>query len=53
MRKLQLMWRECIKKVWEVDPLTCPKYSQVHQRAPPLSKTGYTERVEIVPGDDG
>lgn len=21
----QLMWRECIKKVWEVDPLTCPK----------------------------
>lgn len=20
----QLMWRECIKKVWEVDPLTCP-----------------------------
>lgn len=20
-----LMWRECIKKVWEVDPLTCPK----------------------------
>ncbi len=19
------MWRECIKKVWEVDPLTCPK----------------------------
>ena len=21
----QLMWRECIKKVWEVDPLSCPK----------------------------
>ncbi len=21
----QLMWRECIKKVWEVAPLTCPK----------------------------
>ena len=21
----KLMWRECIKKVWEVDPLTCPK----------------------------
>ncbi len=21
----QLMWRECIKKIWEVDPLTCPK----------------------------
>jgi hypothetical protein len=21
----QLMWRECIKKVWEVDPLTCLK----------------------------
>jgi hypothetical protein len=21
----QLMWRECIKKVWEVDPLTCPR----------------------------
>lgn len=21
----QLMWRECIKKVWKVDPLTCPK----------------------------
>ena len=20
----QLIWRECIKKVWEVDPLTCP-----------------------------
>jgi len=20
----QLMWRECIKKIWEVDPLTCP-----------------------------
>lgn len=20
-----MMWRECIKKVWEVDPLTCPK----------------------------
>jgi hypothetical protein len=19
------MWRECIKKIWEVDPLTCPK----------------------------
>ncbi len=19
------MWRECIKKVWEVDPLVCPK----------------------------
>ena len=19
------MWRECIKKVWEVDPLTCPQ----------------------------
>ena len=18
-------WRECIKKVWEVDPLSCPK----------------------------
>ncbi len=24
-RKPQLMWRACIKKVWEVDPLTCPK----------------------------
>lgn len=23
----QLMWRECLKKVWEVDPLTCPKYA--------------------------
>ena len=22
-RILQLMWRECIKKVWEVDPLLC------------------------------
>jgi hypothetical protein len=21
----QLMWRECIKKIWEVDPLTCPR----------------------------
>ncbi|MCP3890801.1 MAG: hypothetical protein GY702_18305 [Desulfobulbaceae bacterium] len=21
----QLMWRECVKKVWEVDPLVCPK----------------------------
>ncbi len=21
----QLMWRECIEKVWEVDPLTFPK----------------------------
>jgi aldehyde:ferredoxin oxidoreductase len=21
----KLMWRECIKKVWEVDPLTCPQ----------------------------
>ncbi len=21
----RLMWRECIKKVWEEDPLTCPK----------------------------
>jgi hypothetical protein len=21
------MWRECIKKVWQVDPLTCPKYT--------------------------
>ncbi len=21
----QLIWRECIKKVWEVDPLTCPR----------------------------
>ena len=21
----QLTWRECIKKIWEVDPLTCPK----------------------------
>jgi hypothetical protein len=21
----QLMWRECIKKVWEVDPLSCPQ----------------------------
>ncbi len=21
----QLMWRECIKKIWEVDPLVCPK----------------------------
>ena len=20
-----LLWRACIKKVWEVDPLTCPK----------------------------
>jgi len=20
----QLMWRECIKKIWEVDPLLCP-----------------------------
>ena len=20
-----LLWRECIKKIWEVDPLTCPK----------------------------
>ena len=19
------MWRECIKKIWEVDPLVCPK----------------------------
>jgi hypothetical protein len=19
------MWRECIKKVWKVDPLTCPQ----------------------------
>jgi len=23
----QLMWRECIKRVWEVDPLTCPRCS--------------------------
>jgi len=23
-RMPQLMWRECIKKIWEVDPLTCP-----------------------------
>jgi hypothetical protein len=21
---LPLVWRECIKKIWEVDPLTCP-----------------------------
>jgi hypothetical protein len=21
----QLLWRACIKKVWEVDPLSCPK----------------------------
>lgn len=21
----QLVWRECIKKVWEADPLICPK----------------------------
>ena len=21
----KLMWHECIKKVWEVDPLTCPQ----------------------------
>jgi hypothetical protein len=20
-------WRECIKKIWEVDPLKCPHYS--------------------------
>lgn len=20
------MWRECIKKVWEVDPLSCPRW---------------------------
>jgi hypothetical protein len=23
----QLMWRGCIKKVWEIDPLACPKYT--------------------------
>ena len=23
----QLIWRECIKKVWEVDPLTCPNWT--------------------------
>lgn len=23
----QLLWRACIKKVWEVDPLSCPKCS--------------------------
>jgi len=23
----QLMWRECIKKIWEVDALTCIKCS--------------------------
>jgi hypothetical protein len=76
----QLMWRECIKKVWEVDPLVCPKctgemkiisfiYKRTvikkilthlnlyeergNQRAPPMTKKDYTERVEIVPCDDG
>lgn len=76
----QLMWRECIKKVWEVDPLICPKCTaemkiisfiykravikkilthlkifeeKKNQRAPPMAKIDYTERVEIVPYDDG
>ena len=76
----QLMWRECIKKVWEVDPLVCPKctgemkiisfiYKRTvikkilthlnlyeesgNQRAPPMQKEEYTERVKIVPYDDG
>jgi len=33
-----LLWRTCIKKVWEVDPLTCPKCAG--------------EEVEIVSYDD-
>lgn len=76
----QLMWRECIKKVWEVDPLICPKCTaemkiisfiykrtvikkilthlkifeeKKTQRAPPKAQIDYTERVEIVPYDDG
>jgi hypothetical protein len=76
----QLMWRGSIKKIWEVDPLTCPKcagemriisfiYKRTvikkilihlnlyeekgNQRAPPMVKKNYTERVEIVPCDDG
>ncbi len=76
----QLMWRECIKKVWEVDPLVCPKCTgemkvisfiykrtvikkiltrlnlyeeQGNQRAPPMPKEEYTERVDVIPYDDG
>ncbi len=76
----QLMWRECIRKVWEVDPLTCPKCAgemkiisfiykktviqkilthlnifeeKKNQRAPPAAPPDYTERVKIVPYDDG
>jgi hypothetical protein len=55
------MWRECIKKVWEVDPLICPKCTaemkifeeKKTQRAPPKAQIDYTERVKIVPYDDG
>ncbi len=76
----QLMWCECIKKVWEVDPLVCPKCTgemriisfiykktvikkilthldlyepKSNQRAPPMPEKDYTERVKIVPYDDG
>ena len=76
----QLMWRECIKKVWEVDPLACPYCAgemklisfiykkavikkilthlelydeRKNQRAPPMPQMEYTERVKIVPYDDG
>lgn len=76
----QLMWRECIKKVWEVDTLVCPKctgemkiisfiYKRTvikkilthlnlyeekgNQRAPPMLEMNYTERVELVPCDNG
>ncbi len=76
----QLMWRECIKKVWEVDPLACPHCAgemklisfiykkavikkilthlelyeeRKNQRAPPMPQMEYTERVKIVPYDDG
>ena len=76
----QLMWSECIKKIWEVDPLTCPRCTgemriisfiyirkvikkilthlnlydeRRNQRAPPMPDIDYTERLEIVPYDDG
>ena len=69
-----------MKKIWEVDPLTCPKCTgemkiirfiykrtvikkmlthlnlyeeQGNQRAPPIPKVNYTERVEVFPCDDG
>jgi len=38
-------WRECIKKVWEVDPLTCPKCGSEMKIISFINETGVIRKI--------